>query len=274
VPLSLEIVNPKLRRGPFRAALFDFDGTLSLIREGWSGIMADIGLNVLRERTRIAEPEAALRKHLEAEMLRLSGKPSLVQMEKIAEIVQARGGISPHPEVLLASFQEALQAITADRKRRLLSGIDPPEAWAVPGAHRLLKLLQSRKVELFLASGTELVHVLHEAELLQMTGYFPNRLFAPDGVKGAFHKGAVIDGLLRELHIAGRELIGFGDGYAETVEVKRVGGVAVGLASVAVGEQGRNEMKREMLIDLGADAITRDYAEAEAMIDWLFAGGD
>ena len=35
----LEIINPDYSRGRFKFALFDFDGTLSLIREGWQKIM-------------------------------------------------------------------------------------------------------------------------------------------------------------------------------------------------------------------------------------------
>ena len=35
----IEIVNQSIPRGHVRHALFDFDGTLSLIREGWQGVM-------------------------------------------------------------------------------------------------------------------------------------------------------------------------------------------------------------------------------------------
>ena len=36
---TLELLRPNLPRGRFRAALFDFDGTLSLLREGWPRVM-------------------------------------------------------------------------------------------------------------------------------------------------------------------------------------------------------------------------------------------
>lgn len=36
---TLEVVRPRGARRSFRYAVFDFDGTLSLIREGWQGIM-------------------------------------------------------------------------------------------------------------------------------------------------------------------------------------------------------------------------------------------
>ena len=35
----IEIINPNIVRGRIRHALFDFDGTLSLIREGWQDVM-------------------------------------------------------------------------------------------------------------------------------------------------------------------------------------------------------------------------------------------
>ncbi len=36
---SIEIINPDLPCGGIRSALFDFDGTLSLIRQGWQDVM-------------------------------------------------------------------------------------------------------------------------------------------------------------------------------------------------------------------------------------------
>ena len=41
-----EILNPHVRRSSFRAALFDFDGTLSLIREGWPHLAPALSLEV------------------------------------------------------------------------------------------------------------------------------------------------------------------------------------------------------------------------------------
>ncbi|MDR3173994.1 MAG: hypothetical protein LBU19_07080, partial [Treponema sp.] len=36
---SIEVVRREVPRGRFRFAIFDFDGTISLIREGWQQIM-------------------------------------------------------------------------------------------------------------------------------------------------------------------------------------------------------------------------------------------
>src|SRR5437879_1120561 len=46
---EIEIINEAIPRGRFRSVLFDFDGTLSLIREGWPQVMIPMMVEVLRE---------------------------------------------------------------------------------------------------------------------------------------------------------------------------------------------------------------------------------
>ena len=78
--------------------------------------------------------------------------------------------------------------------------------------------------------------------------------------------------MLAEHGIRGEELLGFGDGVVETAEVKGVGGVAVGVASLEQGsERGVvNAEKRARLIAAGADLIIPDYTRHEELIDWLW----
>ena len=257
-PASVELLSPELPRGGFRVAVFDFDGTLSLLREGWARVMADLGVELLDDPSAFAA--------LELEMLMLSGKPSVFQMERLAAIAAERGKESPAAADLLAEFNRRLSILTDDRRNSLSNGTDPPEAWAVAGTHELLTHLRDRGVTLVLASGTPIQAVRAESELLKLSAFFGDRVHAPDGLSGEFSKRAVFEGL----GVNGNELIGFGDGYAETVEVKRAGGVAVGLATVEAGRGGLNPVKRRMLLDLGADAILPHYDPAGELAAWLF----
>ena len=118
----MEIRNPNIHRGPFRAAMFDFDGTLSLLREGWSRVMAELGVELLND------PTAKV--FLEREMLMLSGKPSIFQMQRLAAIAQERGRFAPAPEVLLTEFLRRLFAIADQRKAQLASGSATPAQWS------------------------------------------------------------------------------------------------------------------------------------------------
>jgi len=261
-PESVELLHPDLPRGGFRAAVFDFDGTVSLLREGWSRLMAEIGLEHLRD--------PGLVGYLEREMLLLSGKPSIHQMRRLSAIIAERTGTAPDPDALLQVFLKRLIALSAERQERIRTGRDEPDAWIVRGTRALLENLRRRGVALVLASGTDLAFVKREAELLGLTEFFGDRIHGPADNTPDFSKRTVIAEFLAELGLPGSALLGFGDGYSETVEVKRAGGTAIGVASAEVGVPGINAMKRTMLIELGADAIVGDYAEGDALLDWLF----
>src|SRR5436309_2096625 len=88
---DLEILHPGLPRGRFRSVLFDFDGTLSLIREGWPQVMIPMMVGVLRE-TGTAETEPELTRAVEEFVMRLNGRQTIYQMIQLADEVRRRGG--------------------------------------------------------------------------------------------------------------------------------------------------------------------------------------
>src|SRR5207248_1527628 len=71
----------------------------------------------------------------------------------------------------------------------------------------------------------------------------------------SFSKQMVIERILRGHGLGGHELLGFGDGFVEVEEVKKVGGVAVAVASDEVRRQGVNGWKRDRLVRAGADVV-------------------
>jgi len=267
-----ELVNPATRRGPFRAVLFDFDGTLSLIREGWPRVMVGMMVERLREMNLAREPEAALWVHLDRLVMAQNGAPTIRQMEVFAADVRCRGGTPADPRVYLADYLDRLMKGVRQRWQALETGEARARDWVVPEAHAILTNFRGRGVPLFVASGTEYDHVAHEAHLLEVDAFFPTGINAPKDNDPAFGKGKVIARVLAELGIRGEELLGFGDGVVETAEIKGVGGVAVGVASLEPGS-GRgimNAEKRARLIAAGADLIVPDYTCHEELIEWLW----
>src|SRR5262245_15427486 len=95
-PDDIEIIHPDFPRGRFRFVLFDFDGTLSLIREGWPQVMIPMMVKVLQE-TGTEEDEATLSRHVEDFVMRLNGRQTIYQMIQLAEEVKARGGLPLEP---------------------------------------------------------------------------------------------------------------------------------------------------------------------------------
>jgi phosphoglycolate phosphatase len=270
LPASAELLNPRVRRGSFRVALFDFDGTLSLIREGWPRVMVDLMLDHLRALNLIREPETDCAAHVEGFVMALNGHPTVRQMERFAEEVTTRGGTPDAPAVYLQQYLDALMAVVQARWEALEAGRARPDEWVVPNAHRVLESFQARGVPLFVASGTDLAHVSREVELLRLAPFVAGRVFAPKDNDGAFRKRDVIERAVRSLGVRGEELIGFGDGVVETQEVKRAGGVAVGVASNPAGVRGVNAAKRDTLAAAGADIIVPDYEHAVELLAWLW----
>jgi phosphoglycolate phosphatase len=272
LPPPAELLNPAVRRGPFRAVLFDFDGTLSLIREGWPRVMVGMMVERMRAMGLVREPEPALWVHLDRLVMAQNGAPTIRQMEVFAADVRRRGGTPDDPRAYLGEYVVRLMAGVRGRWQALERREAPAADWVVPDAHAILAGLAARGVPLFVASGTEYDHVAHEARLLEVDDFFPTGINAPKNNDPTFAKEHVIARVLAELGIRGDELLGFGDGVVETAAVKRAGGVAVGVAS---SEQGSglgmvNAEKRAQLVAAGADLIIPDYSRQEELIGWLW----
>jgi len=275
LPPDVELLNPNVRRGPFRAVLFDFDGTLSLIREGWPRVMVGMMVEHLRAQNLVAEPEAELWAHIDRLVMAHNGAPTIRQMEVFADELHRRGGTPADTWDYLRDYLDRLLAVVRGRWRALETGEARAADWVVPNTHAILANVRDRGVPLFVASGTDYDHVAHEARLLGVDTFFPTGINAPKDNDPAFGKGKVIARVLAELGIRGEELLGFGDGVVETQEVKRVGGVAVGVASSEHGSGPGvlHPQKRARLVAAGADVIIADYTRQAELLRWLFADG-
>lgn len=251
--------------------LFDFDGTLSLIRQGWPEVMLPMFLEMLPRRA--GDADEALEKLLLDDIMRLNGKQTIYQMIQFAERVKERGGIPREPLWYKNEYLRRLNERIAHRIEGLRTGALSPEECLVFGARRLLDLLQSRGLRLYLASGTDEPYVKEEAELLDLTRYFGGHIYGAKDDYKSFSKKMVIERILRENGIPGERLLAFGDGYVEIQNTKEVGGIAVAVASdEAHNGSGRmDEWKRARLLGVGADVVIPDYRDADALIECLFA---
>jgi len=142
---ELEVMNPNLPRGRFRSVLFDFDGTLSLIREGWPQVMIPMMVGVLRE-TGTRENEADLTAAVEEFVMRLNGRQTIYQMIQLAEEVRRRGGRPLDPLRYKHRYHDLLMERIQGRLAALESGVAAASDWTVPGSHDLLEGLRRRAV--------------------------------------------------------------------------------------------------------------------------------
>lgn len=264
----LEIIHPDIVRGRIRHALFDFDGTLSLIREGWQGVMIPLMVEWLLA-TPHHESEAELTAIVTEFVTRLTGKQTIYQMIRLAEEVAKRGGTPLDPLAYKHIYLERLWARIRHRVEVLKAGRIAPDEMMVPGARAMLEALRARGVRCYLASGTDEPYVLDEAAALQISTYFTGIYGARDDYK-SFSKRILIERIIAENNLSGPEFVAFGDGFVEIEDAKRVGGIAVGVASDEARRTGIDEWKRSRLIAAGADLIVPDFREHELLVGYLF----
>src|SRR5207302_7262287 len=162
---DIEFLNDAIPHGRCRSVLFDFDGTLSLIREGWPQVMIPMMVDVLRQTT-TRETEAELSEKVCEFVMRLNGKQTIYQMIQLANEVRRRGGQPLEPLAYKHRYHDLLMQRIQDRLTALANGTATPERWTVPGSHTLLEELRRRGLTLYLASGTDLKYVRHEVDLL------------------------------------------------------------------------------------------------------------
>ena len=267
--VNFEIIRPDLPRGGFRSALFDFDGTLSLLREGWPQVMIPMMVEVLQQTGTPETPEELAGK-VEEFIMRLNGRQTIYQMIQLADEVRQRGGAPLDPLQYKHCYHDRLMARIQGRIQALERKSATPEEWTVPGSHALLEGLKQRGITLYLASGTDLKYVCHEAELLGVAQYFGPHIYGALDDYKRFSKQMIIERIMRDNALQGEQLLGFGDGFVEIEEVRRAGGVAVAVASDEVRREGVNAWKRDRLVRAGADVVIPEYRQGEELLRWLF----
>ncbi len=267
---SVEVIAGFRPRSTLRQVLFDFDGTLSLIREGWTEVMVPMMVEYLAD-THTNESVERLSEICSEFVMELTGKQTIYQMIRLADEIKQRGGSALDPLGYKIEYHDRLMTQIESRRERLRSGETNPERMVVPGSFELLNLLRDHNVQMYLASGTDEQYVQEEVELLQLGEFFGPHVYGAQLDYTAFSKAQVIRNILADNNVDGATLLGFGDGYVEIQNVRDVGGTAIAVASDETARSGRpDEWKRERLITAGAHAVVPDYQDATQLIEWLW----
>jgi beta-phosphoglucomutase-like phosphatase (HAD superfamily) len=219
--------------------------------------------------TGTAETRAELYDKVEEFVMRLNGRQTIYQMMQLCDEITARGGQPLEPLAYKHRYHDLLWEQVGRRVAAIEAGEIPPDALTVPGSWELLDFFTQRGLPLYLASGTDLTYVAREAALLKLDHYFGQRIFGALDDYQKFSKQMIIRRMIDETGVGGEAIVGFGDGFVEIEEVKRVGGIAIGVASNEESRTGINAWKRERLIRAGADIIIADYRQREGLFELL-----
>lgn len=267
----LEVVRAQISAARAKVVIFDFDGTISLIRSGWIEIMVPLCVEQLQS-LNTGESATHLRGVVEEFVWRLTGKETVYQMMALADAIRSRGGVPLEPLIYKKMYLDRLWEKIRNRVEGLRAGSINPDEYLVPGVKAILQTLLDRGLTLYLASGTDDANVKEEAQLLGVARFFPGRIFGAQDDLRSFSKALLVQQILGEIGEAGADqILVFGDGYVEIEEVHKVGGIAVGVATAEPGCMEVDPWKRQRLIAAGADYITPNFLPLKEIDAKLFA---
>ncbi len=265
----IEQLRPGVTAARARHVLFDFDGTVSLIRSGWVDVMVPMMVEILAG-LKTGESEEELRAIVEDFVGRLTGKQTMYQMIELANQVERRGGKPLEPLLYKKQYLALLHDRIRHRIDELRKGQVPPEKYLVPGVRHFLEALCGRGFIMYLASGTDQEYMHDEARLLDVDRYFNGGVYGALDDYKSFSKEILIRRVISSANCSGEEFLGFGDGYVEIENVKEVGGVAVGVATAEPDCREVDQWKRKRLAAVGADFIVPNFLCHQELLLTLF----
>jgi len=267
----VEQLHPGISAAGARVCIFDFDGTISLIRSGWLDVMIPMMVEILSN-LHTGESVEQLNTVVEDYVGRLTGKQTMYQMIEFADQIRARGGTPLDPLEYKRTYLSLLHDKIRHRLDDLRNGVSP-EKYLVPGARAFIESLQARGLKLYLASGTDQEYMREEARLLDVDRYFDGGVYGALDDYKSFSKKILIQSLIARAECRGAEFLVFGDGYVEIENVKDVGGVAVGVATDEPECRAVDQWKRKRLAGVGADFIVPNFLDREQLLASLFPNG-
>lgn len=266
----IEVLNPDIQRrlGRIKYTLIDFDGTVSVIRQGWENVMIPMMTEMIcGGNSSTPEIEREVREYVDYS----TGMLTIKQMEWLAEAVRRYGVSNPKdPYEYKRIYNQRILDHIDDRLRKLLGGELKPDDLMIMGSRRFLEELKKRNVVMYLASGTDHEHVLMEAKALRVARYFDGGVYGAVDHTEAHDKEKIIHRILTENDLRGDRLLVVGDGPVEIRNAKSRGAIALGVASDEVKRCGLNPRKRRRLTEAGADLIIPDFKRCEDLLRFLF----
>ncbi|MFA5263599.1 MAG: PfkB family carbohydrate kinase [Opitutaceae bacterium] len=273
---AIEVVTGRRPSGCVRHAIFDHDGTISVLRQGWEEIMEPMMMKAILGDRKNSIDDKTLGKivsTVRAFIDRTTGIQTLSQMKGLVDLVREFGFV-PENQVLdehgyKAIFNKDLIAMVQKRIAQMERGELSPPDWQILHSRELLERLCAAGVTLYLASGTDEADAISEAQALGYAHLFTGGIFGAVGDLRIEAKRDVLARIVKASGARSEEIMVIGDGPVEMREARRRGAYAVGIASDEVRRYGINLRKRTRLIRAGADLIIPDFCQTDALLSYL-----
>lgn len=274
-----ELCDPSVleKLGHIKYAVFDHDGTISTLRHGWEEIMEPVMMKAIlgdSYDTIDAENFKKVQRETQEFIHKTTGIQTIYQMEGLVNRVREAGYV-PEDQILdkfqyKQIYNDALMELVNKRMSKLQAGELDWEDYTMKGAVSFLHKLKERGVVMYLASGTDVDDVRHEATVLGYADLFDGGIYGALREYTKFSKKMIIERIIRDNNLNGNELAVFGDGPDEIREGRRSGGISIGITSNEVQRHGHNFDKRPRLVKAGAQLIIPDFSQYRKLVSLLF----
>jgi rfaE bifunctional protein kinase chain/domain len=264
-------------RGKIKYAVFDHDGTISVLRQGWELVMEPMMIKaILGQEYKNVDERLYNRvvNRVRDYIDKSTGIQTVQQMEGLIDLIQ-EFNVVPKEKILdkfgyKEIFNEALMEMVNKRVDKLNKKELDIQDFAVKGVIEFLNFLSEKGIILYLASGTDKEDVVKEAKVMGYAHLFNGGIYGAIGDISRYSKKMVMENIIKNNNLQGTELITFGDGPVEMRECRKVGGIAIGIASDEVRRHGLNEEKRTRLIKAGAHLLIPDFSQRNYLQEILF----
>ncbi len=274
---AIELINLKKTSLP-KVVIFDHDGTISTLRQGWEPIMKETSMQaVLGSSINTVSMEELDKIDTEVtEMIeKTTGIQTIIQMHHLRDMVISFGYISVNkvltPFEYKNIYNEKLLEMVSGRVELFMKGLLNLNDVTMKGALQFLESLKEKNVLIYLASGTDQEDVRREASVLGYDTYFNGGIFGSVGNVSRDPKRVVIENIVKDLpsDIKPEECYVFGDGPVEMREAAKRGFTRIGLVSDEKQRFGINPEKRSRLILGGAQALIPDFSWVPVLSEYL-----
>ena len=269
---EIEIISDKSCGFPVHA-IFDHDGTISTLREGWETDMRQIMIESVSGGQLNSIP-VGLYNSICSEVDKLidltTGMRTIEQMRSLLKMIDQFGIVGKDDVLTEAVYKrlylERLESHISSRLDGIMNGIFSPDDFTVKGSISFLKELNKKGIILYLASGTDEAYVRKEAGLLGYADLFNGGIFGAEDSDEEDPKKKVLKTILNNIERSNQpKVVVFGDGPVEIREAKKRDVLAVGVASDEVRRFGFNHKKRSRLVRAGADVIIPDFSDLRSV---------
>jgi len=252
--------------------VFDHDGTISTLRQGWEQIMEPVMVRAILGDNYQNAPMNLYNKVLDRVknyIDKSTGIETLIQMQALVEMVK-EFDVVPGDQILdkfgyKEIYNASLMSMVNKRIAKFTKGDLGLEDFTLKGSIPFLKALNRKGVKLYLVSGTDEMDVLKEAEVLGYSSLFTGGIYGALNESKISTKKKVIQRIIKENNLIGGKVAAIGDGPVEIREAIKVNGIAVGVASDEIRRHGLNHMKRARLIKAGAHIIIPDFSDRDSL---------